>query len=195
MNLVERLRLALTTPPPLDLLSGDIVEAPSAGLKPAAVLVAITRRQEPGVLLTVRREHLRTHAGQIAFPGGRVDPDDAGPEAAALREAQEEIGLDPAEVALVGTADPYRTVTGYQVTPVLGQVPPDLPLAPHEAEVADWFEAPLAFLLNPANQRQMEAEFRGARRTYYEIPWQGRRIWGATAAMLVNLSRRLQPWT
>ncbi|WP_300974168.1 CoA pyrophosphatase [Sphingomonas sp. LHG3406-1] len=197
MNLAERLRRALDAPAPEDLLAGDLIEGASVtdGIVPAAVLVAITRRAEPGVLLTVRREHLRTHAGQVAFPGGRIDPEDQHAAAAALREAEEEIGLPASAVTLWGSADPYRTVTGYEVTPVLGAVDPDLPLSPHEAEVADWFEAPLAFLLDPANQRAIEAEFRGRMRTYYQIDWEGRRIWGATAAMLVNLSRRLNAWS
>lgn len=195
MNLADRLRAALALPPPPDLLQGDLLEGHDGDGVPAAVLVAITRRADPGVLLTVRREHLRTHAGQVAFPGGRIDPEDVSPAAAALREAEEEIGLPRSSVALWGSADPYRTVTGYSVTPVLGEVEPDLPLVPHEGEVADWFEAPLAFLLQPANQRRMTAEFRGQRRHYYEITWKDRRIWGATAAMLVNLSRRLGPWT
>lgn len=195
MTLAERLRRALAAPPPADLLAGDLREGVEGPLTPAAVLVAITRREEPGVILTVRREHLRTHAGQVAFPGGRIDPADPDAAGAALREAEEELGLPASLVSLWGAADPYRTVTGYEVTPILGDVPPDLPLAAHEEEVADWFEAPLAFLLDPANQRLMEADFRGARRTYYEIPWNGRHIWGATAAMLVNLSRRLGPWT
>ena len=157
----------------------------------AAVLIAITEGDEPGVILTVRRDNLRTHAGQIAFPGGRIDPgEDA--TAAALREAWEELGLEPAAVEVVGRLEPYRTVTGYVVAPVLGAVPAGLDLAPHEPEVADWFEAPLAFLLDPANQRRDSAVFAGRERHYYVIEWNGRRIWGATAAMLVNLSRRLQ---
>jgi 8-oxo-dGTP pyrophosphatase MutT (NUDIX family) len=109
-----------------------------------------------------------------------------------LREAWEELGLDPDQVTLCGTADRYRTVTGFAVTPVVGVVPPDLPLAPHEDEVADWFEAPLAFVLDPANQLRVAAEFRGRTRHYFQIDWNGRKIWGATAAMLVNLSRRLK---
>jgi 8-oxo-dGTP pyrophosphatase MutT (NUDIX family) len=145
----------------------------------------------PGVILTVRREHLRTHAGQVAFPGGRVDPGEQ-PIAAALREAHEEILLDPTSSEVVGMIEPYRTVTGYVVTPVIAVVPPDLSLQPHEHEVADWFEAPLQFLLDPANQHYRSALFQGRTRHYYEILWNDRRIWGATAAMIVNLSRRLQ---
>ena len=134
---------------------------------------------------------MRTHAGQIAFPGGRLDPgEDA--VTAALREAQEEILLDPAVVDVVGTIEPYRTVTGYVVTPVLCVIPPNLPLEPHEQEVADWFEVPINFLLDPANQHCRSALFQGRTRHYYEIVWNDRRIWGATAAMIVNLSRRLQ---
>jgi 8-oxo-dGTP pyrophosphatase MutT (NUDIX family) len=188
--LADRLRAALELPARDGLLAGDLIEGAPNKDREAAVLVAITDRPDPGVLLTVRREHMRNHAGQISFPGGRLDPgEDA--FAAALREAEEEIGLPPGDVKLWGAADPYRTVTGYRVIPVLGLVTPDLPLAPHEQEVADWFEAPLSFLLDPANQQRMSAEFQGRTRHYYQIDWQGRRIWGATAAMLVNLTRRL----
>jgi 8-oxo-dGTP pyrophosphatase MutT (NUDIX family) len=143
------------------------------------------------MILTVRRENMRTHAGQVAFPGGRIDPgeDTVG---AALREAWEELGLDPKAAEVVGELDPYRTVTSYLVTPVLAVVRPDQPLSPHETEVADWFEAPLAFVLDPANQQEKSALFQGHERHYYEIMWNDRRIWGATAAMIVNLARRLQ---
>lgn len=191
MSLAERLRAALEAPPSAPPLEGDLTELRAAADLPAAVLIAVTDRAEPGVILTVRREHLRTHAGQIAFPGGRVDPGEE-PVAAALREAHEEILLDPGVVDLVGAIDPYRTVTGYVVTPVIGVVPTNLPLEPHEHEVADWFEAPLNYLLDPANQLRRSAPFQGRERHYYEIGWEGRRIWGATAAMIVNLSRRLQ---
>ena len=190
MTLAERLRDALRDKPREPLFPGDDPRlAPGEGV-PAAVLVAVTDRPEPGIILTVRRDNLRTHAGQVAFPGGRIDTgEDA--VAAAVREAWEELELDPAAVATVATLDPYRTITNYCVTPVLAAVPPDLPLSPHDREVADWFEAPLGHLLDPANQHLRSVLFEGAERHYYEIPWQDRRIWGATAAMLVNLSRRL----
>ena len=189
--LVERLRNALETKPVEPPLSGDLQELRLQASIAAAVLIAITERSDPGVILTVRREHLRTHAGQIAFPGGRIDPgEDA--ISAAVREAHEELWMEPKAVNVVGSLDPYHTVTGYVVTPVIAVIPADLPLESHEHEVADWFEAPLAFLLEPANQHRRTALFEGRERHYWEIVWNGRRIWGATAAMLINLSRRLQ---
>lgn len=191
MNLADRLQASLASESVEPLLVGDLPEVRALADIPAAVLIAITDRDEPGVILTLRREHLRTHAGQIAFPGGRVDPGED-VVAAALREANEEILLDPEQVEIVGAIDPYRTVTGYVVTPVIAVVPPDLPLEPHEHEVADWFEAPLAYVLDRANQHRRSALFQGRERHYYEIMWNDRRIWGATAAMIVNLTRRLQ---
>ena len=177
------------------LLPGDVLDGEQirGAVTPAAVLVAVVDRPAPTVLLTLRPETMRKHPGQISFPGGRIDPEDDGPVAAALREAEEEIGLDPAAVEVIGTADRYRTVTGFEVTPVIAVVPPDLPLAPHPGEVADLFEAPLAWLLDPANHVERSMTWRGLERPYYEIDYQGRRIWGATAAMIVNLSRRLAP--
>ncbi|HWI75703.1 MAG TPA: CoA pyrophosphatase [Sphingomicrobium sp.] len=191
MTLADRLRASLAAPPVEPPVAGDLPELRAGATIGAAVLIGITDRTEPGVLLTVRHENMRTHAGQIAFPGGRIDPgEDA--VAAALREAQEELGLDPSLAEPVGRLEDYRTVTGFIVTPVISVIPADLELASHEAEVADWFVAPLAFLLDPANQQLQTAVFGGRERRYWQIEWNGRRIWGATAAMLVNLSRRLQ---
>ena len=193
MSLGERVARSLAETPKLPPLAGDLPDERALATTPAAVLIAITDRDEPGVVLTVRREHLRTHAGQIAFPGGRID-DGEDAIAAALREAREELGVPPSAVEVIAAIDEYRTVTGYRVTPVVGIIPPGLDLQPHEHEVADWFEAPLRFLIDPANQRLQTAVFGGRERRYWQIEWNGRRIWGATAAMLVNLSRRLQ-WT
>ena len=192
-DLFERLRTSLAEPPAQPPLIGDLPELRVGATTPAAVLIAITARSEPGVILTVRRDNLRTHAGQVAFPGGRVDPGEDAVQAA-VREAHEELDMEPSLVRPVSALDEYRTVTGFAVTPVVAVVPPDLPLAPHEHEVADWFEAPLAHLLDPTNQKQESAVFAGRERSYWQIEWDGRRIWGATAAMVVNLSRRLQ-WT
>ncbi|MFD1610804.1 CoA pyrophosphatase [Sphingomonas tabacisoli] len=191
-DLRERLdRGAARGPVPLDSDMRDAVLEPVTDLTPAAVLVAVTDRTEPGVILTQRTETLRKHAGQVAFPGGCIDPgEDA--IAAALREAEEEIALPRDRVRVVGPADRYVTITGFEVTPIIGVVPPDLPLALSAAEVADWFEAPLDYLLDPTNHREVEVDWQGRRRRYYEILWSDRRIWGATAAMIVNLAHRLR---
>lgn len=190
MSLTDRIAQRLAAPAPDGILPGDLLEQPHDDARNAAVLVAITERERPGLLFTVRREHMRTHAGQVAFPGGRIDEgEDA--VAAALREAWEELALPADRAKVIGLADPYRTVTDYVVTPVLARVPAGLDLRPNPDEVADWFEAPLDFVLDPANQQRMSAEFRGRTRHYYQIDWDGHKIWGATAAMLVNLTRRL----
>ena len=176
-----------------ELIGGDVLDDDSLahGTTPAAVLVAVVDRPEPTVILTLRPETMRKHPGQVSFPGGRIDPGDDGPIDAALREAEEEIGLARARVEIIGVADPYLTITGFEVTPVLAIVPPDLDLSPHPGEVAAVFEAPFRHLLDPAHQHVRTAMFRGRERTYYEIDWHEQRIWGATAAMIVNLSRRL----
>jgi 8-oxo-dGTP pyrophosphatase MutT (NUDIX family) len=175
------------------LIAGDVLdeEANAIGITPAAVLVAVVDRPDPTVILTLRPMTMRKHPGQISFPGGRIDPGDEGPIDAALREAEEEIGLPRGAVEVIGTADRYRTITGFEVTPVIGIVPPDVPLTPHPGVVEAVFEAPLAYLFDPAHQAVRTAEYRGRERSYFEIDYEGRRIWGATAAMIVNLSRRL----
>lgn len=158
----------------------------------AAVLIAITDRSEPGVILTKRPEWLRSHAGQVAFPGGKVDPNDADAVSAALREADEELSIPPSLVHVIGTADTYFSGSGYRIEPVVGIIPPDLPLRPNPEEVEDWFEVPLDFLLDPANSLKKETYWNGQLRSYYDIEWGGRRIWGVTAGIIANLARRLR---
>lgn len=195
MTLVERLAAAMAVGhADTVLLTGDHVDtdAIATPLAQAAVLVPVTDRAEPGVILTRRTDTLSRHAGQVAFPGGRIDPGDADAVAAALREAEEEIALPPGRVTIVGEADRYRTVTGFEVTPVIGVVPPGLVFTPAAAEVAEVFEVPLGFLLDSGNHSEASVEWQGRNRHYYEIYWDGHRIWGATAAMIVNLSRRLR---
>lgn len=195
MTLADRLRAALERTPShaIELLSGDALHLRGArsGVD-AAVLVAITNRPEPGLILTKRPDSMRKHPGQVAFPGGRVDEGDTDIVAAALREAHEEIALPPSSAELVGLADRYHTITGFDVMPVIVVIPPDLDLHPNEEEVEAIFEAPLSYVLDAANHAKRMVDWNGAERHYYEMHWGGFRIWGATAAMLVNLSRRLQ---
>ena len=157
----------------------------------AAVLIPITDRAEPGVILTQRPTWLRSHAGQVAFPGGKVDDSDENSIFAALREAEEELNIPPARVEVIGVADTYYSGSGYSIAPVVGIIPPDLELQPNPQEVEDWFEVPLAFLLDPANSIKKEANWNGQQRSYYDMQWGERRIWGVTAGIIANLVRRL----
>lgn len=164
----------------------------TARLAPAAVLVGIVEREQPSILLTRRTETLATHAGQVSFPGGRIDPDDADAIAAALREADEEIGLAARFVAPIGYLDPFETISAYRVLPVVAMVRPGFVLHPNPDEVAEAFEAPLSLFLDRAAHRVQQVEYRGLRREIHEFEFAGHRIWGATAAMLINLRDRLE---
>jgi 8-oxo-dGTP pyrophosphatase MutT (NUDIX family) len=166
---------------------------PNMPLRPAAVLVPVVARPESlTVLLTRRTEHLHHHPGQISFPGGRVEESDVTPVMTALRETEEEIGLDPDRVELLGELPEYFTGTGFRVTPVVGLVHPPFDLKLDAFEVAEAFEVPLAFLLDPANHKRHRAEHGGRMREYHAMPWHGYHIWGATAGMLVSLYRLLR---
>lgn len=163
-----------------------------AGLRPAAVLVPVMAREnEPRVLLTVRTRHLRNHAGQISFPGGRADPEDRGPVDTALRESAEEIALDPGRVQVAGYLDDYPTVTGFRVTPVVGLVEGDIDVTPDGIEVAEVFEVPLAFVLDSGNYERRYLERGGLKLPYWGLLYGERFIWGATAGMLRDLMRKL----
>jgi 8-oxo-dGTP pyrophosphatase MutT (NUDIX family) len=165
---------------------------PETVLTPAAVLVPLVDRPEGlQVLLTQRTAHLAAHAGQISFPGGRIEPTDRDPIAAALRETEEEVGLTADYVEVIGRLDTYVTGTGFEITPIVGFVRAPYPMKPDPFEVAEVFEVPLAFVTDPRNHQRHSRELKGRTRTFFVLPYENRYIWGATAGMLVNLAEVL----
>jgi len=198
-----RARLTLEVPPSLldpmaEGARGDLDLNPSmweaAGVsatKPAAVLVPVVDRSEPTVLFTVRTQELASHAGQVAFPGGKIDPQDENPAAAALREAREEIGLAPGLIEPLGYLDLYLTFSGFRILPTVARVRPDYALTLNPREVTEIFEVPLSFLMTPANLQRRSRDWKGISREYYAIPFGDRYIWGITAGIVRNLYDRI----
>jgi 8-oxo-dGTP pyrophosphatase MutT (NUDIX family) len=198
-----RARLTLEVPPALtdpaalgargdlDLNPALWQRAGVSATKPAAVLVPIVDRDEPTVILTIRTQELANHAGQVAFPGGKIDPEDESPVAAALREAKEEIGLAPLLVEPIGYLDLYLTFTGFRILPTVARVKPDFTLALNPREVTESFEVPLSFLMTPENHQRKSREWKGVTRDFYAMPFEDRYIWGVTAGILRNLYERI----
>src|SRR5215208_2839890 len=165
---------------------------PSTALRPAAVLVPLVDHADGiSVLLTQRTAHLTAHAGQISFPGGRIEAHDLDPESAALRETEEEVGVPRDRVSVIGRLDTYLTGTGFEITPVVGIVRPPFPLAIDPFEVEEAFEVPLSYILDRRNHQRVERQSGAHRRVFYVLPYEGRNIWGATAGILVNLAEVL----
>lgn len=190
MNLIERVRRLHEEGHAREIELQDESGLITRDLRPAAVLAAMTDSERPGFLMIHRPSNMRSHPGQVAFPGGKIDPGET-PIEAALREAYEELGIHERDVTVIGASDVYRTNSGYAITPVIAVVPPDLTLNPSPTEVAAWFEAPVDFVFDPANHSRQAAFWQGQQRRYIEIMWQEHRIWGVTAGIIANLARRI----
>ena len=188
--LVERLQRLHTQGHAAEIEQRDERHFAADQLTPAAVLAAITAGPRPSFLLIHRPSNMRSHPGQVAFPGGKIDPGESAVEAA-LREANEELGIHARDVTVIGPSDTYLSGSGYAITPVIAVIPPDLKLHPNPAEVAQWFEAPVDFVFDAANHAQNSAVWQGQERRYIEIMWQHHRIWGVTAGIIANLARRI----
>lgn len=190
MSLIPRLERLHAEGHARDLEIRDDAGLADTELRPAAVLAAITDRERPGFLMIHRPSNMRSHPGQVAFPGGKIDPGESAEEAA-LREAYEELGIHERDVTVIGTSDIYRTGSGYAITPVIAVVPPDLELSPSPTEVAAWFEAPVDFVFDRENHTVQSGFWQERERRYIEIMWQEHRIWGVTAGIISNLAKRI----
>ena len=188
--LVERLQRLHTEGHAAEIEQRDESHFATTRLTPAAVLAAITAGPRPSFLLIHRPSNMRSHPGQVAFPGGKIDPGEDAVEAA-LREANEELGIHARDVTVIGPSDTYLSGSGYAITPVIAVIPPDLNLHPNPAEVTQWFEAPVDFVFDAANHAQNSTVWQGQERHYIEIMWQQHRIWGVTAGIIANLARRI----
>ncbi|APG63019.1 coenzyme A pyrophosphatase [Sphingorhabdus lutea] len=190
MQWIDKIHAAIADPRPFN-IEDEFHNGKGQQLIPAAVLITITDAPRPSTILTQRPSWLRAHAGQVAFPGGKIDADDKDAIDAALREAEEELSIDRQKVEILGTGDIYRTGSGYAITPVFGLVSDTLSITPNPDEVSHWFKTPMDFLMNPQNAIKKQVMWQGQMREYYDMQWNEFRIWGVTAGIIANLRNRI----